>query len=77
MEQILNRMFVKKLLGFNYKILKSMDKVNFSTISNKSCILKNISPVDGRYANEVKDLRHYFSEFALMKYRVFVELKWF
>ena len=70
-------MFVKKLRGLNYKFLKSMDKVNFSTNNNYSCILKNISPLDGRYANEVKDLRHYFSEFALMKYRVFVELKWF
>lgn len=70
-------MFVKKLAGLNYKILKSMDKVNFSTKNNHSCILKNISPLDGRYANEVKDLRNYFSEFALMKYRVFVELKWF
>jgi len=36
-----------------------------------------ISPLDGRYANSVNELRPYFSEFALMRYRVFVELEWY
>lgn len=39
--------------------------------------LKSISPLDGRYARQVNDLRPYFSEFALMKYRVYVELEWY
>jgi len=39
--------------------------------------LTAISPIDGRYAKQSNDLRSYFSEYALMKYRVFVELEWF
>ncbi len=39
--------------------------------------IKSISPVDGRYNNKVKELENYFSEFALIKTRLEVELKWF
>lgn len=39
--------------------------------------LTAISPVDGRYARQTEPLRPYFSEFALIKYRVAVELAWF
>lgn len=39
--------------------------------------LKAISPVDGRYADKTKDLQAYFSEFALMQYRVRVEIEYF
>ncbi len=39
--------------------------------------LKNISPVDGRYANKTRALSPYFSEFALIKYRVLVEVRYF
>lgn len=35
-----------------------------------------ISPIDGRYANKTKELNKYFSEFALIKYRFFVEIEW-
>ncbi len=35
-----------------------------------------ISPLDGRYKNKCEDLAPYFSEFALMRYRVLVEVKW-
>ena len=35
--------------------------------------LNAISPIDGRYRNKVKDLAAYFSEEALIKYRVLVE----
>lgn len=38
--------------------------------------LTAISPIDGRYARITKPLENYLSEFALMKYRVFVELEW-
>jgi len=37
----------------------------------------NISPLDGRYGSKVEELRPYFSEWALMKYRVLVEVEWF
>ncbi len=39
--------------------------------------LFNISPVDGRYSSKTKELRDYFSEYALIKYRVFVEIQYF
>src|SRR5476651_903837 len=36
-----------------------------------------ISPVDGRYHNATAELSGYFSEYALIKYRVFVEIEYF
>jgi adenylosuccinate lyase len=39
--------------------------------------LHAISPIDGRYSNKTKDLVPYFSEFALIKYRVWVEIEYF
>ena len=39
--------------------------------------LKAISPIDGRYADKVNELSTYFSEFALIKYRVYVEIEYF
>ncbi len=39
--------------------------------------LTAISPVDGRYAGKVENLWKYFSEFALIRYRVFVEIEYF
>jgi adenylosuccinate lyase len=39
--------------------------------------VNNISPLDGRYGGKVEDLRGYFSESSLMKYRVMVEVEWF
>ena len=38
--------------------------------------LLNISPIDGRYINKTKELVDFFSEYALIKYRVTVEIKW-
>ncbi|MEL6355377.1 MAG: lyase family protein, partial [Bacteroidota bacterium] len=35
-----------------------------------------ISPVDGRYAAKTESLQPYFSEFALIRYRVLVEIKY-
>lgn len=39
--------------------------------------LTAISPIDGRYRKQVQHLDQYFSEYALMKYRVFVEIEYF
>jgi len=39
--------------------------------------LQAISPVDGRYRKTTKNLAAYFSEEALIKYRVFVEIEYF
>ncbi|WP_452603386.1 adenylosuccinate lyase [Pontimicrobium sp. MEBiC06410] len=39
--------------------------------------LNAISPIDGRYRNKVDVLTNYFSEEALIKYRVLVEIEYF
>ena len=36
-----------------------------------------ISPVDGRYRNKCEELAGYFSEYALIRYRVLVEVEYF
>jgi len=38
--------------------------------------LTAISSIDGRYRNKCADLSPYFSEFALIKYRTLVEIRW-
>lgn len=38
--------------------------------------LLNISPIDGRYYDITKKLNPYLSEYALIKYRTLVEIKW-
>ena len=40
-------------------------------------ILTAVSPIDGRYRAKTEDLAPYFSEYALMKYRVRVEIEYF
>lgn len=39
--------------------------------------LNAISPVDGRYASKTQDLNQFFSEQALIKYRIRVEIEYF
>ena len=39
-------------------------------------MLKAISPIDGRYAGKTKELQDYFSEYALIKYRVIIEIEY-
>lgn len=39
--------------------------------------LTAISPIDGRYRSQVEVLSAYFSEFALMHYRLRVETEYF
>ena len=46
-----------------------MNNMNFSAITA-------LSPLDGRYHAKVEPLRFYFSEFALIRYRVQVEVAW-
>ncbi|PTC00577.1 adenylosuccinate lyase [Thalassospira xiamenensis] len=38
--------------------------------------LTALSPVDGRYGSKAADLRPFFSEYGLIKYRVLVEVRW-
>lgn len=38
--------------------------------------LLNISPIDGRYEKVTYELKNFFSEYAYIKYRLFVELQY-
>lgn len=40
-------------------------------------MLKAISPIDGRYAGKTAELADYFSEYALIKYRIITEVRYF
>jgi adenylosuccinate lyase len=40
-------------------------------------MLTAISPIDGRYASQTRPLSDYFSEYALIRYRVLVEIRYF
>lgn len=40
-------------------------------------MLTAVSPIDGRYADKTKELGEYFSELALIKYRLLVEVEYF
>ena len=40
-------------------------------------VLTAISPIDGRYRNKTQELAGYFSEYALIRYRVRVEIEYF
>lgn len=39
--------------------------------------LTAISPIDGRYRNQVRHLAPYFSEYALIRYRILIEIEYF
>ncbi len=43
---------------------------------NENALL-NISPIDGRYHSKVSELSDYFSEYALIKFRIYVEIEYF
>ena len=40
-------------------------------------VLTAVSPVDGRYRGKTEPLAAYFSEYALIRYRVRVEIEYF
>ena len=37
--------------------------------------ISNISPLDGRYASKTEKLRNIFSEYALIRHRIYVEIQ--
>ena len=39
--------------------------------------LTNITPLDGRYQKQIEGLGKYFSEMALQKYRILIEVEYF
>lgn len=50
---------------------------NFNSSRMELTALSAISPIDGRYRRVTKDLGNYFSEAALIQYRVRVEIEYF
>ncbi len=51
--------------------------VNNKTLKMDLQQLTAISPIDGRYRNQVDELGDYFSEFALIRYRLKIEVEYF
>lgn len=47
------------------------------TLESEKMSLKAINPIDGRYAAHTAELTDYFSEYALIKFRVLVEIEYF
>ncbi len=60
------------LLGLDYLHLRSqnIDSMKLSPLSA-------ISPIDGRYHNVTAKLASYFSEYALIRFRVYVEIEYY
>jgi adenylosuccinate lyase len=53
-------------------------KSNRSTPSaDLDAALRAVAPIDGRYRSRTRALEEYFSEFALIRYRVRIEIEWF
>ena len=52
-------------------------KIDIYSISMELNLLTAISPVDGRYRGKTAPLAEYFSEYALIRYRVRVEIEYF
>ena len=48
--------------------------LTFKMFSTSNLI--SLSPLDGRYGNQVKELNDYYSEYGLIKYRTKVEVEW-
>ena len=46
-------------------------------MTNRLSSLTAISPLDGRYYSKTADLSDYFSEYALIRYRLLIEIEWF
>ena len=61
-----------KSLGFRIFVKYHLTTCNYMT---KKHSIHAISPIDGRYYNKVQVLSKYFSEYALIKYRVKVEIE--
>jgi adenylosuccinate lyase len=51
-------------------------QLNFLAMSHLT-ELNAVSPIDGRYSRHTKNLRNYFSEQALIRYRVLIEIEYF
>ena len=71
---------------FSCSIRLILQQRNQLVINNEQLLITNpwlmeltnlsaVSPIDGRYRKQVNHLDEYFSEYALIKYRVLVEIE--
>lgn len=60
---------------YNAKSIFSTLKMQYAQHDNTNN-LEAISPIDGRYLPTVAELKEYFSEYALHKYRTKIEVEW-
>jgi adenylosuccinate lyase len=74
-QNIINATNVAPILNQSLRSFSST-KLNQAQSTLSLSSLTAISGVDGRYARQTSDLRAYFSEYALIKYRVLVEIEW-
>lgn len=62
-------------MAYAFKVVHTdKDRVNFDLANPHS--LTAVSPIDGRYTGKTADLRSYFSEAALMRYRLAIEVEY-
>jgi len=65
------------LKGYNFTIWYIVKLIFITTIQiMKFEKITAISPIDGRYSDKTKDIKYIFSEFALIKYRLLIEIRW-
>lgn len=63
--------------GTSLALLKDLKAGTFGAFTMELSPLTAISPVDGRYRERTRDLAQWFSEWALIRYRLLVELDYF
>uniref|UniRef100_A0A0D9VTB1 Adenylosuccinate lyase n=1 Tax=Leersia perrieri TaxID=77586 RepID=A0A0D9VTB1_9ORYZ len=54
---------------------RSLEEMQAAEGFEAFCLMA-LSPLDGRYERLIRDLKPFFSEFGLIRYRVIVEVKW-
>ena len=70
--------FERWIINFSPKILLFLVYLMFSKVCKMELqALTAISPIDGRYRNQVASLAPYLSEFGLIHYRVRIEIEYF
>ncbi len=62
---------LKVLIFYNFA------RVYVNSVIMEISMLSALSPVDGRYRQQVDELAVFFSEYALIRYRVYVEIEYF
>src|SRR5258708_11231035 len=65
------------ILGAKLRDTQEIIKANLAKRTMELNSLTAISPIDGRYRHKLHQLADYFSEYALIRFRVLVEVEYF